>query len=132
MARGIILIVVAVFITVVVYGLVALIVKMDDIGLSMAERDSAAAQKIGRGLVTGMPKVLTWLSIVGADELGWHWPYSLVHDAERAVQDIANIGGVLSWLINTAISAVIGIAWGIILIGIAALAPTRGTSEPTH
>jgi uncharacterized protein len=64
-AREIILIVVAVFITVVVYGLVALIIKMDDIGLSMVERDSAAAQKVGRGLVTGMPKVLTWLSIVG-------------------------------------------------------------------
>ena len=44
-----------------------------------------------------------------------------MHDAERAVQDIANIGGVLSWLINTAISAVIGLVWGVILIGVAAL-----------
>lgn len=146
-ARGIILVVVAVFITVVVYGLVALIVKMDDIGLSMVERDSVAAQKVGRGLVTGMPKVLTWLSIigtaamlwvgghillVGADELGWHWPYSLVHDAERAVQDIANIGGVLSWLINTTISAAISLVWGVILIALAALMPARSTSEPTH
>ena len=69
---------------------------------------------------------------VGADELGWHWPYSLVHDAERAVQDIANIGGVLSWLINTAISAVIGLVWGVILIGVAALIPARSTSEPSH
>ena len=68
-ARGIILVVVAVFITVIVYGLVALIVKMDDIGLSMVERDSASAQKIGRGLVTGMPKVLTWLSIIGTAAL---------------------------------------------------------------
>ncbi len=131
--RGIIMVVVAVFITVVVYGMVALIVKMDDIGLSMAERTSPSSQKIGRMLVTGMPKVLVWLTIigtaamlwvgghillVGSEELGWHWPYSVVHDAEHLVDDVANIGGVLAWLVNTAISAVVGLAWGIIVMGV--------------
>ncbi len=139
-ARGIILVVVAVFITIVVYGLVALIVKMDDIGLSMAERESESSQKVGRALVLGMPKVLLWLSIigtaamlwvgghillVGADELGWHWPYSVVHDAEHAVEDIARVGGVVAWLANTLISAVVGLAWGVVVMGVLSLVPKR-------
>ena len=145
-ARGIILVVVAVFITIVVYGMVALIVKMDDIGLSMAERDSESSQKIGRMLVLAMPKVLTWLTIigtaamlwvgghilfVGADELGWHWPYSLLHDAEHAVEDVANIGGLLAWLVNTAISAVIGLAWGVVVMAVVSLLPKRSNAEAT-
>jgi predicted DNA repair protein MutK len=146
-ARGIIMVVVAIFITVVVYGMVALIVKMDDIGLSMAERESASSQKIGRMLVTGMPKVLVWLTIigtaamlwvgghillVGAEELGWHWPYSLVHDAEHLVDDIANIGGVLAWLVNTAISAVVGLAWGVVVMGVVSLIPKRAVHSSSQ
>ena len=85
--RLIILIVVALVITAAVYGVVALIVKMDDIGLSLAQRSSRFAQKVGRGLVAAMPKLLAALSaigtvamlwvgghilLVGADTLGWH------------------------------------------------------------
>src|SRR4249920_2190218 len=54
--RLIILIIVALVITAAVYGVVALIVKMDDIGLSLAQRTSRFAQKVGRGLVAAMPK----------------------------------------------------------------------------
>ena len=100
--RLIILIVVALVITVAVYGVVALIVKMDDVGLSLAQRSSRFAQKIGRGLVAAMPKVLAALSaigtvamlwvgghilLVGADTLGWHAPYDLVHHGEEYVHD---------------------------------------------
>lgn len=127
LSRAIILVVVAALITVVVYGLVALIVKMDDVGLLMTQRDSARSQRFGRLLVQGMPKVLTFLSvigtaamlwvgghilIVGAHELGWDWPYDLVHDAEHGVEDVGGIGGVLAWSVNTAISAVVGFVWG--------------------
>ena len=97
-ARGIILVIVGVLITVVVYGVVALIVKMDDIGLKLAERPSPRSQRIGLLLVTGMPKLLAWLSVIGTaamlwvgghillvgfDELGWTTPYHLVHDLEH-------------------------------------------------
>src|ERR1700755_3432174 len=92
--RLIILVIVAVVITVVVYGVVAGIVKMDDVGLSLTLRSSRFAQRAGRGLVAGMPKLLAALSVigtaamlwvgghillVGADELGWDAPYGLVH-----------------------------------------------------
>ncbi len=136
--RAIILVVVAIVITLIVYGVVALIVKMDDIGLALAQRDSEAAQRVGRLLVTGMPKLLTWLSIVGtaamlwvgghiilvgADELGWHGPYGFVHDLEESVHDVGGIGGVLAWLVNTSISAVLGLAVGALVVTVMSRLP---------
>lgn len=129
--RTLILIVVALLITVIVYGVVALIVKMDDVGLALAQRSSASSQKIGRFMVLGMPKLLIALTVVGTaamlwvgghillvgtDELGWHGPYNFVHDLEKSVEDVGGIGGLLAWLINTAISAVIGLAVGAIVV----------------
>jgi predicted DNA repair protein MutK len=129
-SRAVILVVVAVLITIVVYGLVAAIVKMDDVGLSLTQRESPRAQRVGRGLVRAMPVLLTWLSrigtaamlwvgghilLVGADELGWHGPYDLVHDLEEAVHDTGALSGVLEWLVNTAASAVLGLAVGLLV-----------------
>ena len=126
-SRAIIMLVVAVLITIAVYGVVALIVKMDDVGLRMAQSGRSTAVRVGRGLVAGMPKLLALLStvgtaamvwvgghilLVGADELGWHTPYKLVHDLEDPVHDIAGVGGVLGWLVNTAASALVGLIVG--------------------
>jgi predicted DNA repair protein MutK len=146
-SRAIIMVVVALLITVVVYGVVALIVKMDDIGLSLAGRDSAPLQKVGRGLVAGMPKLLTVLSVVGtaamlwvgghiliigAEELGWHWPFDQAHRLEGTVDDVGGIGGVLSWLVNTSISAMVGIVVGAIVVAIVSGLPfgSQDAEEP--
>ena len=131
-ARAAILVVVAIFITAIVYGLVALIVKMDDIGLRLVESDSSGSQKVGRALVNFMPKLLSGLSIVGtaamlwvgghillvgADELGWHAPYDWVHHREEDIADaVGAFGGVLAWIFNTAVSAAIGIVVGGIVV----------------
>ena len=130
-ARAIILIVVAILITFAVYGVVALIVKMDDIGLHLAEKPSAGARRVGMALVKGMPVLLKTLSIVGVvamlwvgghillvgtDDLGWHGPYSIVHHIEQAVADATGAaGGVLGWLANTAASAVVGFVVGTVI-----------------
>lgn len=148
-ARGVILVVVAVFITIVVYGLVALIVKMDDVGLMMTQRDEPGTQRVGRMLVNGMPKLLTALSVigtaamlwvgghillVGADELGWHWPYDVVHDAEELVHDTGSLSGVLEWLVNTGISATVGLAVGFVVVTVLGWIPKRSSAEhaPSH
>ncbi|MGW0248448.1 DUF808 domain-containing protein [Nocardia goodfellowii] len=139
--RLIILVVVALVITAAVYGVVGLIVKMDDVGLAMAQRSSRATQAVGRGLVTGMPKLLSALSIIGTvamlwvgghilltgtDTLGWHAPYELVHHAEEAVRDaVQGIGGLLAWLTNTAASAVIGLVVGTIVVLIVQALPFK-------
>jgi predicted DNA repair protein MutK len=58
--------------------------------------------------------------LVGADELGWHGPYDLVHDLEQAVDDVGGIGGVLAWLANTVASAVVGFAAGSLVVAVVA------------
>ena len=132
-SRAVIMVVVALLITVIVYGVVALIVKMDDIGLSLAARDEESSQKLGRAMVSGMPKLLTGLSIVGTaamlwvgghilivgtHELGWDGIYDVVHDLEESVADIGGVGGVLAWLVNTALSAVVGVIVGGIVVAV--------------
>src|ERR1700712_144304 len=132
--RLIILVVVAFVITIAVYGVVAAIVKMDDVGLALTQRKSGFAQKVGRGLVVGMPKLLAALSaigtvamlwvgghilLLGTDTLGWHAPYGFVHHLEENVRHAtgssASVGGLLAWLVNTGISAVIGLVVGAIV-----------------
>ncbi len=139
-SRAIILAVVAVLITMIVYGIVALIVKMDDVGLAMAARESPSSQRTGRALVRAMPKLLAGLSVVGtaamlwvgghillvgAAELGWHAPYDLVHDLEGALPHEGAVGGVVSWLVNTLASAVLGIAVGSAVAVVVARLPSR-------
>jgi len=147
-SRGVILGLVGVLITVVVYGAVALIVKMDDIGLKLAERPSPRSQRAGLLLVTGMPKLLAWLSVigtaamlwvgghillVGTDELGWTTPYHLVHELEHLVDDVPGVGGVLSWVVNTAASAVVGLVVGVVIATVVTHLPFRkSTGTATH
>ena len=139
--RFIILVVVAIVITAAVYGVVALIVKMDDIGLSLAQRTSRFAQKIGRGLIAAMPKLLSALStigtvamlwvgghilLVGTDDVGWHAPYGLVHHAEDFVHHaVQGVGGLFAWLVNTAVSAVVGLVVGAVVVAIIHVLPFR-------
>ncbi len=142
LARAAILLLVAVVITAGVYGVVAAIVKMDDIGLRLAERESESSQRFGRLLVNGMPKVLAVLTVVGtaamlwvgghillvgAGELGWHWPYDLVHDIEHAVDGVPGIGGVLAWVANTLVSAAVGFLVGTVIVTVVnAIGRARG------
>lgn len=137
-ARAAILFVVAIVITVLVYGVVAVIVKMDDVGLHLAKKSSVVAQKVGRGLVIAMPVFLRvlgsvgivamlWVGghilLVGVDELGWHWPYEHVHHWEKEA------GGALGWIINTACSAVIGSVVGVIAVAVMHVIPRRGAKH---
>jgi len=134
LSRALILIVVAFAITAGVYGAVALIVKMDDVGLHLARAREGAVGSFGRGLVRAMPVVLSVLSkvgiaamlwvgghilLVGLDELGLHGPYDTVHHAEEDVDDaLGAAGGVGAWLTNTGASAILGLAVGAIAVAV--------------
>ena len=139
LSRAAILVVVAIGITVLVYGVVGLIVKMDDVGVHLAERSSTVARKVGLGLVRGMPLLLRFLSVVGiaamlwvgghillvgVDDLGWHAPYELVHHLEEAAHDaLSGIGALLGWLVNTVASAVIGVLVGAVAVAVMHVLP---------
>ncbi|MFD1034723.1 DUF808 domain-containing protein [Sphingomonas hankookensis] len=139
--QGIALAVVGIAITVGVYGVVALIVKMDDIGLALARRSSAIAQTVGRGLVQAMPVVLKALALIGTaamlwvggqiilhgmEEFGFATLPHFVHDtAHHAAQAVPALGGVLDWLVNAAAAAVFGIVIGGIIAGVLHVLPKK-------
>ncbi|MXP21290.1 DUF808 family protein [Gordonia sp. HNM0687] len=140
--RLLVLIVVAFLITALVYGVVAVIVKMDDVGLSLAQRTSTASQRIGRGLVKAMPKIMSTLTVVGiaamlwvgghilivnVGEAGFHWPADRLHDIEHWFHELSHsFGGVLSWTAGTVVSALVGLVIGAIIVAIMHVIPKRG------
>ncbi|HYF25501.1 MAG TPA: DUF808 domain-containing protein [Baekduia sp.] len=134
LTRTLILVLVAFAITALVYGAVSLIVKMDDVGLRLAQTRDGAGAALGRGLVKAMPIVLRVLSVVGIaamlwvgghillvglDDLGWHWPYDQVHHLEEDVHDaLGGVGGVGKWLTNTGASAILGVLVGAVIVAV--------------
>ena len=141
-SQAIILAVVAVAITAGVYGLVAAIVKADDVGLHLAEGSSAPLAAFGRGLVKAMPPILAALGVVGTAAMIWvggqivihglaHFgiaaPEHLLHEASVAVGDIVPaIRGALEWIVGAAGAGVFGLALGSLVAGLIHLLPKRG------
>lgn len=114
-----VLAVVAIGITIAVYGVVGLIVKMDDIGLHMAQRDNGTSQTIGRGLVKAMPKLMTFLSVVGTAAMLWVGGQIIVHGfGLHPAHWIGLHEGALAWIADATISGVIGLAIGAVIVGI--------------
>jgi predicted DNA repair protein MutK len=148
-SRLAILVVVAVALTIGVYGVVGLIVKMDDAGLSLCQRRSRFSRTLGRWLVAAMPRLLSVISVVGviamlwvgghillsnAAEVGWHWPYDSVHHAEEDIRDATGgLGAVLGWLFNTFVSFLVGLVVGGLIVLVTHLVPFRRKGEgPAH
>ncbi len=141
--RAFILVIVGLLITVGVYGVVALIVKMDDIGLALARGEGFRA-RFGEGLVKAMPTLLAVLSnvgmiamlwvgghilLVGVAELGWQAPYGFVHHLEEGVAHATGaFGGFLGWLTNTFFSFLVGLAVGAIVVAVMHLIPRKQTT----
>lgn len=135
--EAITLAIVGTLITVVVYGSVALIVKMDDVGLFMtANGRLAPTRAIGRGLVKGMPKLMAVLSTVGTaamlwvggniivhglEVLGWPWLYDQIHHiAELGAHLLPEgLAGVGAWAITAFFDGILGLILGMILIPVA-------------
>lgn len=118
------------FLTVAVYGVVGLIVKMDDIGVHLARRDATLARSLGRGLVRAMPYVLEVLTIVGTAAMLWVGGGILVHGLEHfGLNSIphfiealservghASLGAAAQWLTFAVCSAVVGLLVGALLV----------------
>ncbi|MFD1795389.1 DUF808 domain-containing protein [Paracoccus aurantiacus] len=127
-----VLFVVAVAITLVVYGSVALIVKADDVGVALAKRGNGIIAALGRGLVKLMPVMMKVLTVVGTaamiwvggniivhglHDLGWHLPYEWIHhQAEAAAHALPQFAGIVSWAVTAFFDGIIGLVWGLILI----------------
>ena len=132
--QAIVLIVVALLSTAGVYGVVGLIVKMDDIGLHLAQRQAAAMQALGRGLVKAMPVLMSVLSVVGTAAMLWvggglivhglhefHWdlvPGAIHHLAEGAAHALPAIAPAADWIVNAIGGAIVGLVVGGIIVAV--------------
>jgi predicted DNA repair protein MutK len=137
------LFVVAVAITAGVYGVVALIVKLDDIGLHLAERRGHALRAFGNALVRVVPRLLAGLSVIGTAAMLWVGGGILLHGMEemhlaggfpeavhhfgRSVGSYAGpFGGLVAWFVSALAGAVLGLVIG----GIIAVIVRRFTRRP--
>lgn len=136
------LIVIGLVMTAVVYGAVALLVKVDDIGLQMMKNSVRRTRRIGARIVRAMPMVFRVISVIGTvamlwvgghlvianlAETVWHGPYDLLHVIEHALEAA---GPVVVWIADTAVSAVAGLALGMVVVGIVlGIGRLRGTQH---
>ena len=132
---------VAIAITIGVYGVVALIVKMDDIGLHLSKRPSAIAQRTGAFLVRAMPVLLQALSHVGVAAMVWVGGGILLHGLEvfglnavpHFVHHLAEIAGhampfaqgFVQWLVGAIGAGICGMIVGAAIVGVLHLVPGK-------
>jgi predicted DNA repair protein MutK len=129
--QAIILAIVGVAITVGVYGAVALVVKLDDIGLHLARRGTPFARRFGLALVHLVPWLLTGLSSIGTAAMLWVGGGILVHGMDElgfdaiphAIHDLAAklagdhiASGPLEWLVNALAAALVALVIGGLLV----------------
>ncbi len=124
------LLIVGLLLTVVVYGAVALLVKVDDIGLRLMKSPQRSVRRGGARVVAAMPAVFRVISVVGTVAMLWvgghivienlHatlWaaPYDLVHSITHAIEAA---GAIVTWTVETIIFALLGLAYGLVIVGV--------------
>jgi predicted DNA repair protein MutK len=131
---------VAIVMTVGVYGIVAGIVKIDDAGLYLSRKSSAAARTVGNLLLAAAPRLMKSLSVigtvamfmVGGGIIGHAFAplHHLAEGAARAVAGVPVLGGLLAALAPTVIDAVAGVIVGaVVLLGVTIVQRLRGRTD---
>jgi predicted DNA repair protein MutK len=131
------LIAVAFAMTVGVYGIVAGIVKIDDLGLYLSRKTGAAARAIGKLLLAAAPRLMKSLSVIGTVAMFMvgggiigHAVEPLHHLAESAAHAVAGVpgvGGLLAAVTPTLVDAVAGVIVGaVVLLGVTLVQRLRG------
>ncbi|MGI4716838.1 MAG: DUF808 domain-containing protein [Janthinobacterium lividum] len=138
-----VLVAIAIAMTLGVYGLVAGIVKMDDAGVYLSQKASAAAQGVGKLLLATAPRLMKFLSVVGTAAMfmvgggiiGHAWE-PLHHFAEQAAHvtaGVPGVGGVLAAITPTVVDALAGVVVGaIVLAVVTVIQRLRGKKAAAH
>lgn len=125
---------IALVVTIGVYGLVGLIVKLDDMGYWLAEKTSMLAQALGKGLLVVAPWLMKSLSVVGTlamflvgGGIVVHGIAPLHHAIEQfAQQQNAVVALILPTLLNLVLGFIIG---AIVVLLVKAVARMRGVAH---
>ncbi|GAA2082252.1 DUF808 domain-containing protein [Microbacterium hatanonis] len=142
------LVVIGLGMTILVYGAVALLVKIDDIGLRLMKSPARGVRRAGARVVAAMPAVFRVISIIGTvamlwvgghllianlAETFWHGPSDVVHAITHTIEAA---GAVVLWIVDTALSAVFGLAVGLVIVavitGISRIGRRRAPAEAAH
>lgn len=140
---------VAIGITALVYGAVALLVKADDFGILLSAKGRLAPTRaVGRRIVKSMPAVMVVIATIGTvamlwvggsiivhglHELGWHLPYEQIkHAAKVASAAVGSVEGFVTWLVTAGLDGILGLATGFVLVPIVtrAVVPITGWLFP--
>ena len=135
--QALVLALVGIGITVAVYGVVALIVKADDVGVALAKNDGGSITGVmgrifGRALVLGMPGFLTFLGVAGTAAMIWVGGAIIVHGleaygvhsvgqainsaADAAAHALPSVAGPVKWIVMAALSGGVGLSIGAVSI----------------
>lgn len=118
---------IALLMTVGVYGLVGLIVKLDDIGLHLLQKPDASVLRraLGRGLLVTAPRLMHLLALVGTIAMfmvgggilvhGWPFAHHLIEGVAASLAPLAG-GAVLAAVTPTLLSALVGVVAGLLLV----------------
>ena len=111
---------IALLMTVGVYGLVAGIVKLDDLGLWLSRRPAAASQAAGRLIVRAAPWLMKTLSVAGTAAMFLVGGSILVHGVpalQHAIEDaVASMGALAQWVLPTLADAAVGLTAGALVM----------------
>ena len=118
---------IALLMTVGVYGLVGLIVKLDDIGLHLLQKPDASVLRraLGRGLLVTAPRLMHLLALVGTIAMfmvgggilvhGWPFAHHLIEGVAASLAPLTG-GAVLAAVTPTLLSALVGVVAGLLLV----------------
>ena len=127
--QAMVLALVGVVVTVAVYGVVGVLVKLDDVGLRLSRAGRSAAG-LGRGLLVAMPVLLKLLALVGTAAMLWVGGGILIHGVatfgfvapEQFIHglshDVSGGAGAIAWVITAACAALVGLAVGAAVAGL--------------
>jgi predicted DNA repair protein MutK len=125
---------IAIVMTVGVYGLVAGIVKLDDFGLYLARRGSAAARGIGAAILRAAPWLMKGLSVAGTAAMFLVGGGILVHGIaplHHAIEHWTEGMGGMGVLVSTVLDGLVGVLAGAVVLGVVILAQRLGRRKAT-
>ncbi|WP_312284751.1 DUF808 family protein [Yokenella regensburgei] len=112
---------IAILVTIGVYGLVGIIVKLDDMGYWLVEKSSQLAQSLGKGLLFIAPWLMKFLSVVGTAAMFLVGGGIIVHGVaplHHAIEQFtASQAAAIQWMLPTLLNLLLGFVVGAVVVG---------------
>jgi len=125
--------------TVLVYGLVAGIVKLDDLGMALNARASSGSRRMGHGILVAAPLLMKSLSILGTAAMFTvggsilaHGVPAIEHVIEGIVSPLHETSALLGTVVKTLLDALVGVAAGGVAVGVVLVGTRLFKKSPAH